>query len=194
MPKGGLLVNIVLAIPDDYMVEKIALYLKERNYRNFLLFTVGVTLGLRISDLLMLKVKDVRCTGYIKVKEKKTGKSKPIKMTPDLNGLLEDYIKDKSANTYLFKSQKGENNPISRQQAYRILRLAARNCGVLNIGTHSLRKTFGRIELDCKVPVYLIQKMFNHKTSEDTNRYLGIQQKHEDEARANFNFRKLLKK
>lgn len=186
--------NIVRAIPDDTVLEKIAIYLKDRNYRDFLLLTVGITLGVRISDLLALRVKDVKDTDYIYIKEKKTKKRKDIKITPDLNVLLEEYIKGKPLNTYIFKSQKGENNPITRQQAYRILRYAARACGLKNVGTHTLRKTFGRIETDCKVPIHMIQKMFNHKTTEDTLRYLGIEREHEDKARRNFNFSKLLKK
>jgi integrase len=186
--------RLVRAIQDDVAVEKIALYLKERNYRDFLLFTVGITLGIRISDLLMLRVRDVRDTDYIYIKEKKTGKTKHIKITADLNCLLEDHIKNLSSETFLFKSQKGKNRPITRHHAYIIIRQAARACGVRNIGTHSLRKTFGRIEVNCNVPVEMIQKMLNHKTTADTLRYLGIEQEHEDKARSHFNFRRLLKK
>ena len=43
---------------------------------------------------------------------------------------------------YLFKSKR-TNKPISRIQAYRILKEAAAACGLEEIGTHTLRKTFG---------------------------------------------------
>lgn len=44
---------------------------------------------------------------------------------------------------YLFQSRKGVNSPISRIQAYRILNNAAHKIGLDEIGTHTLRKTFG---------------------------------------------------
>ena len=43
---------------------------------------------------------------------------------------------------YLFSSRKGENKPITRIQAYRLLNKVARKIGLEEIGTHTLRKTF----------------------------------------------------
>lgn len=56
----------------DHYIKK---YLKERNKRNLLLFVAGINLGLRISDLLQLRVKDVK-KQYVSLREKKTGKEK----------------------------------------------------------------------------------------------------------------------
>ncbi|BDB95512.1 hypothetical protein BSG8_42640 [Bacillus subtilis subsp. natto] len=44
---------------------------------------------------------------------------------------------------FLFKSREGINKPISRSMAYKILRAAAEYVGLDDIGTHTLRKTFG---------------------------------------------------
>ncbi|WP_298846637.1 hypothetical protein [uncultured Clostridium sp.] len=44
---------------------------------------------------------------------------------------------------YLFQSRKGGNKPISRVQAYRILNNAAKHVRLQEVGTHTLRKTFG---------------------------------------------------
>ncbi|MFJ7183812.1 tyrosine-type recombinase/integrase [Lysinibacillus xylanilyticus] len=41
------------------------------------------------------------------------------------------------------KSRQGSNRPIDRSTAYRILREAAEACRIQEIGTHTLRKTFG---------------------------------------------------
>lgn len=43
---------------------------------------------------------------------------------------------------YLFKSRKGQNEPITRIQAYRLLNAVAEKIGLEEIGTHTLRKTF----------------------------------------------------
>ncbi|MCG9969940.1 tyrosine-type recombinase/integrase [Pelotomaculum terephthalicicum JT] len=47
-----------------------------------------------------------------------------------------------SNNDYLFPSRKG-GNPISRVQAYKIINAAAAKVGLNEIGTHTMRKTFG---------------------------------------------------
>ena len=47
------------------------------------------------------------------------------------------------AGEYLFKSQKGNNRPITTSQAYRIIVNAGNNIGLTEIGTHTMRKTFG---------------------------------------------------
>lgn len=43
---------------------------------------------------------------------------------------------------YLFKSRKGQNEPITRIQAYRLLNSVAQSIELEEIGTHTLRKTF----------------------------------------------------
>ncbi|WP_145988284.1 tyrosine-type recombinase/integrase, partial [Kurthia sp. Dielmo] len=70
-----------------------------------LLFLMGITTGFRVSDLLMLKVRDVEGT-HIKVMEQKTKKMKRVIISPDLKKVLKEYLKDKKANDYLFLSKK----------------------------------------------------------------------------------------
>ena len=47
---------------------KIKRVLLESNYRDYLLFEVGINTGLRISDILKLKVSDIRGKYYIELK------------------------------------------------------------------------------------------------------------------------------
>jgi integrase len=51
--------NFVQPIRDPEKIEAIKQFLKERNERNYILFLIGVNTGLRISDILKLKVSDV---------------------------------------------------------------------------------------------------------------------------------------
>ncbi len=71
--------NFVQPIRDLDQIHYIKKYLGERNKRNLLLFVAGINLGLRISDLLELRVKDVR-KQYVSLREQKTGKEKRIKI------------------------------------------------------------------------------------------------------------------
>jgi len=145
---------------------------KVLNSRDKLLFTLGINMGLRISDLLKLKVSDV--TEDITITEKKTNKRRTITLNDSAKKAICDYIKGLSPDQYLFKSRKG-NEPIDRIQAYRILNDAAHKAGIKgNIGTHTLRKTFGYWSYKNGVDISLLQKVFNHSSPAITLSYIGI--------------------
>ena len=68
--------NIVDPIRDKDDIQAMKEYLREWNERNYLLFLFGINSGLRVGDILRIRVKDVQ-GWYIKIKEQKTGKRKP---------------------------------------------------------------------------------------------------------------------
>lgn len=68
--------NTVQPIRDMNTVMDIARYLKQNNERDYVMFTTGIYSGLRVSDILKLRVKDVRGKDYIAMREKKTKKEK----------------------------------------------------------------------------------------------------------------------
>jgi integrase len=86
--------NFVQPIRDPEKIEAIKQFLKEQNKRNYMLFLIGINTGLRISDILKLKVGDVKGT-HISIREKKTGKQKRIRITPSLKRELNWYIEGK---------------------------------------------------------------------------------------------------
>lgn len=70
-------------------------------------------------------------------------KTKEIYLQPKLKYYIDLYIGNKKDNEYLFKSRQGNNQPITRQRAYEILKEVSDEFGLEHLGTHSLRKTFG---------------------------------------------------
>lgn len=142
--------------------------------RDVLLFSMGINTGLRISDLLNLKVGDVKGKREYVLREKKTKKTKRILLHAVMKD-IDDYTAFKGDDEYLFSSRKG-NGPISRVQAYRILNEAARDCGLDEIGTHTLRKTFGYHFYRANQNVAMLQQLFNHSSPAITLRYIGITQ------------------
>lgn len=135
----------------------------------------GINLGLRISDLLQLRVKDVK-KQYLSLREKKTGKEKRIKIYKTLRKALDQYIKDRDDQECVFRSKEGLNKPISRSNAYNILRESAEYVGLDSIGTHTLKKTFGYWHYKKFKDVALLQEIFNHSIPDITLRYIGITQ------------------
>ncbi|WP_352230654.1 tyrosine-type recombinase/integrase [Bacillus sp. YKCMOAS1] len=67
---------------------------------------------------------------------------------------------------------------ISRVQAYRILNEAAERAGIAkkigNIGTHTLRKTFGYRLYEMDIAVDRIMAILGHSSEKDTLKYIGI--------------------
>ncbi|MEC2221537.1 integrase, partial [Bacillus subtilis] len=75
--------NFVQPIRDPECIFYIKRFLKEQNMRNYMLFVTGINSGLRISDILQLRVRDAK-RPYFNLIEKKTKKKKRIDMTPAL--------------------------------------------------------------------------------------------------------------
>lgn len=66
--------NTVEPIRDLDVVMDIAEYLKGKSDRNYVMFMFGIYTGLRISDILKFRVRDVRDKDAVYIREKKTGK------------------------------------------------------------------------------------------------------------------------
>ena len=50
--------------------------LKSMDDKYYIMFLVGINVGLRVSDILRLKVKDVADAEHVVIREQKTGKTK----------------------------------------------------------------------------------------------------------------------
>lgn len=179
--------NSVEPIRDMGTVMDIAEYLRDQSERNYLLWMFGIYSALRVSDILKQRVRDVRDKNYLIMREQKTGKEKKLVINKKLRKAIDDYIKDKPDYEFLFKSKRG-NNPITRQQAYNILRSAAEEFGVYHVGTHTMRKTFGYHMYQKTKDAAMLMKIFNHSDIHTTLRYIGVEQDHINDAMAKLSY------
>lgn len=179
--------NFVEPIRDKQVIKEIIDYFGERNERNQLMFLCGIYTGLRISDILKLKKKMVKGS-HIVIKEQKTKKAKRIYINSVLRKALDKYIVNLQDNDYLFASRQGRNRPITRVRAYEILREAADEFGLKNIGTHTLRKTFGYHLYQDEKDVAMLQDIFNHSDQYITLKYIGVNQDAIDNAMKKLRF------
>lgn len=173
--------ELVEPIRDKKQIQGMKAYLKGQNIRDYLLFTLGINSGLRISDLLKLTVKDVT-KARIYIREKKTGKAKDFPLSETCKKAINEYLKETElSDGPLFPSRKG-GQPLSRVQAYRILNDAAKHIGIKEaVGTHTLRKTFGYHAFQNGVDITRIQKLLNHSAPSITLAYIGITKEELDE-------------
>lgn len=177
--------NVVQPIRDQHKLDDVKAWFAARPARDNLLFLVGINTGLRISDILQLKVRDVDGK-HLVLREKKTGKRRFIPINDELAPRFREYCKGRHGSEYLFQSREGINRPITTSMAYRLMREAAAATGLRHIGTHTLRKTFGyHLYQQTKSP-QLVCEALGHSDPVITRRYIGIDQDIVDAAISRF--------
>ena len=179
--------------------------IRERRFRDNMLFIVGINFGLRVSDLRMLRFSNLindDCTFREKfsILEKKTKDTRKHKKNRHItiNAAVIEAVTLYLENTpnvklsdFMFKSisnnSDGSNRPISKQAIDSMLKGIAKELGLGNrMSTHSLRKTFAyhQMVMSGNDPrkLLLLQKMFGHSTAAQTLDYIGITSEEIDEA------------
>lgn len=183
----------VEAIKDVDLLDLMCDYIKEHgNERDYVLFMFGLYSGLRISDILPLKVKDVKGIRILRLKEQKTTKVKVFELNPILRDVIKEYVKGKKDHEYLFASRKrtnGVHKAIGRNRAYMILRGLGEVYGLDNVGCHSMRKTFGYHYYTQTKDIGFLMKIFNHATQQQTLDYIGITQETINSTFKNFRYK-----
>lgn len=181
-PKKGSMIRVE-PIRDTKHIESIKKLLSG-NLRDLLLFTMGINNGLRCVDLLKIKVgqvKDLKPGETITIKEQKTGKMNVLMVNKSVYKVLKDYIENVKPNDddYLFKSKKGQNQPLSVGSVNGMIKDWCKSIGIkYNVGSHSFRKSWGfHQRTRFGVGWELLCKRFNHSSPSVTMRYLGIQDK-----------------
>lgn len=152
------------------------------NYKMSLLIAMGAFWGLRISDILSLKWEQVLNRDEFSLEEKKTKKSRDIKINPQLKRHITDChkkINPRSVAEYIFTSQKGTVYSIQRINVILKDLKSKYNLKIRNFSSHSLRKCFGREVFNrsgssAELSLVRLSQLFNHSNPSITRRYLGI--------------------
>lgn len=172
-------------------IDRMKKVLRQHSQRDYALFILGLYTGLRISDLLSLKVRDVAnregsklvIRDRIGLREKKTGKAKVILLNKEARSALRRYLStielSEDAPVFVSRKRDSQKRPkaISRRQAHYVLSDAAHSVGIKDrIGTHTLRKTFGYHSYRKGVDLTKLQRIFNHSSPAVTLAYIGFTQ------------------
>ncbi|GAH47451.1 unnamed protein product, partial [marine sediment metagenome] len=132
--------KIVEPIRDRKQIDQIKgnLY-RQSDPRDFLLFVFGINSGLRIGDLLSLKLGDVKGSGGglkndLDIKEQKTGKTRKVFFNKQIKEAISYYLKKTDffdLDRYLFTNEKSrENKPITRVRAYQLINKWCKDVGL----------------------------------------------------------------
>ena len=151
-----------------------------------LLISIGVFTGLRIGDLLQLRFSQFETGETFTIVEKKTKKTRKIKINQDLKSILMR-IKEKmsiaDSNQFIFINRYG-TKPIDRSWINVCLKRIFKKYNIElegNISSHMFRKTLGNRVLKLNnysnESIVLLMELFGHSSMAITKKYLGIRER-----------------
>lgn len=145
-----------------------------RNPKHKLIISLAYGAGLRISEVVNFKVKDINLEELtIHLKNAKGKKDRitifPEKIKNDLQGL----IAGKNLNDYLFESERG--GKLTERTAQKVFENALREAGIKKDATfHSLRHSFATHLLENGVDVRYVQELLGHQNVRTTQIYTQV--------------------
>jgi integrase len=159
---------------------------RDGEYKYCLLIAVGVFTGLRISDLLQLRFSQFENSEILTIQEKKTKKTRRIKINNDLNAIInriKEKMMPKDPDGFIFLNRYG-SKPIDRSWINVNLKRIFRKYGIEiegNISSHMFRKTLGNRVLKLNnysgESVILLMELFGHSSPSITKKYLGLRER-----------------
>lgn len=158
---------------------------RDGDYKFCLLIAAGCFLGLRINDLLQLRYYQFENSDILTIQEKKTKKTRRIKINSDLRelmGRIKGKMKVSDSTQYIFVNKYG-TKPIDQSYVNVKLKEIFKKYNInieTNISSHLFRKTLGRRVLILNhysnEAVILLMELFSHSSPAITRRYLGLRE------------------
>lgn len=138
------------------------------NFQIYLICLIQLNTGLRIGDVLNLRVKDI-ITGKLNVIEQKTGKIQNRKINEDIIEIIRVYCNRK------FLSEDDNIFSFSIRWVQKFLKKVSFCAEINNFSTHSFRKTYAHMQYtNNKYNIELVRRLLNHSSVIVTQKYLGV--------------------
>jgi len=143
-------------------------------------WSVGLNLALRISDLLSVKFSDIENDRLV-LRESKTGKVASIVLNKKAQEVIERIRTEYPEHEYLFQSYRNRQSinkqakPLSRRSVAKAFSIIGEEMKIA-LGTHSMRKTRGYHLYQNTKDIARVMKMLRHSSEGVTLRYIGITQ------------------
>jgi len=144
---------------------------------------IEANLGLRIEDILRLRLRDIISDGdryRLDLTEQKTKKKRVFTVPFPIYQYIRLYAVDHGIN------EKELLFPIQERTVQKYLKKVVDYLGYQNIGTHSFRKFFAtEIYKDNGYNIALVQQLLQHSSIAITQRYIGISSQMQEKALQN---------
>lgn len=165
---------------ESFLLEQ-ACFRSETMARDRLFIALGLQLGLRLSEILALKFKNIEA-GWLKI-IRKGEKEQRLPLTPSLQTLAEQWRQEIKAtdDDWIFSGSPrlGENRPLSSRAAQYLLDRLTKMAGLdKEISPHALRHTFATRLASNGANLVAIKELLGHENLATTERYLHVTPTH----------------
>jgi site-specific recombinase XerD len=145
-----------------------------KNSKHKLMISIAYGAGLRVSEVVDLKVGDLDFESLLIYVRAGKGKKDRITLFPDkLKAEIKAFIFGKHINDFVFESQRGGN--LSTRTAQKIFQNALSHARIQkNASFHSLRHSFATHLLEQGTDIRNIQKLLGHKSIKTTQIYTRV--------------------
>ena len=168
-----------LQLPKVLSKEKIAQLINcIENIKHKTLIMLTYACGLRVSEAVCLKVKNVDGARKLLFIERSKGKKdRVVSLGTHILIMLRNYYKIYRPKYYLFEGQNSDT-PLSARSIQLVLQRAKAKAGITQPGNmHMLRHSFATHLLDKGIDVVFIQKLLGHNDIKTTLKYLHVTNK-----------------
>ena len=154
--------------------EALALIGALSNMKHRMILTLAYVTGIRRSELLNLKVKDIDSSrGVIRIIQGKGKKSREVPVSKILIELLREYYRCYRPKTYLFEGRQGK--PYTPSSLNNVIKKAAKKAGIKKtVSPHILRHSFATHMLDKGINLKRLQMVLGHSALRTTSIYLHL--------------------
>jgi len=144
------------------------------NKKHKLILSITYGSGLRVSEVVNLKVKDVDINNLTLHIKKAKGKKDRITVIPEkIKNDLEMMINSRDSNEYVFTSERG--GKLTTRTAQKIFTNAMKKAKIKKEATfHSLRHSFATHLLENRVDIRYVQELLGHQNIRTTQRYTQV--------------------
>lgn len=162
-------------LPTVLSTEEITSILKATgNLKHKAILTVIYSSGLRISELINLKIKDIDAERMqIRIEQGKGKKDRYTLLSPKTRELLRAYYRAYKPKEYLFEGQEGGQYSARSVQAF--FQEVCKKVGIRKrVSVHTLRHSFATHLLENGTDLRYIQALLGHESSKTTEIYTHI--------------------
>ena len=165
-------------------VNKLPTFFSQEEVRNLLnatenlkhkaILTIIYSCGLRLSELINLKITDIKSENdLLLIRQSKGNKDRIVALPDKLLLLLREYYKVYQPKDFLFEGAKG--NQYSERSVQLILKNAMNKAGVLSKGSvHTLRHSYATHLIKSGIDVRVVQELLGHNNIRTTMIYTHI--------------------
>jgi len=144
------------------------------NLKHRAMLMTGYSAGLRISEIVSLKIRDIDSDRMvITVRSGKGKKDRQVGLSPRLLDTLREYFKKYRPKDYLFEGMDG--GPYAVRSLQEVFKAAKERSGNLKKGgIHSLRHSYATHLLEEGTDIRFIQELLGHNSLTTTHRYTHV--------------------